>query len=125
MHSHWRDRITPTAVGLVSRAWVIAEVERAADRAGIRDAATRAGLVEALVGYEPPRTHGIRNNAIVWIGLIGGAMLAGAIGLPAWTGFVAALAGFVVIARELAVRALRWRLEQLLAAVPSARPKRA
>ncbi|MDL1860572.1 hypothetical protein FBR04_06025 [Betaproteobacteria bacterium PRO7] len=111
----WRDRITPTAVGLVSRAWVIAEVERAADRAGITDAATRAQWVEVLVGYEPPRAHGIRNNAIVWIGLIGGAMLASAFGLPAWTGFVAALIGFLLIARELAVRALRWRLGQLLA----------
>jgi hypothetical protein len=113
----WRDRITPTAVGLVSRAWVIAEVARAADRAGIADAAARDRLVEALVGYEPPRTHGIRNNAIVWVGLIGSAMLAGAIGLPAWAGFVAALAGFLLIARELAVRALRWRLAQLLAEV--------
>lgn len=110
----WRNRITPTAVGLVSRAWVIAEVERAAERAGITDAATRAQWIEALCGYEPPRRHGIRNNAIVWVGLIGSAMLAGAIGLPAWTGFVAALAGFLLIARELAVRALRWRLEQLL-----------
>ncbi len=111
----WRDRITPTAVGLVSRAWVIAEVERAADRAGIADAATRAQWIETLCGYEPPRRHGIRNNAIVWVGLIGAAMLADAIGAPGWTGFVAALIGFVLIARELAVRALRWRLEQLLA----------
>ncbi|GAB4480022.1 MAG: hypothetical protein OHK0044_27790 [Burkholderiaceae bacterium] len=115
MSINWRDRITPTAVGLVSRAWVIAEVERAADRAGVADAATRAQWVEVLVAYEPPRRHGIRNNAIVWIGLLGGAMAAGAVGLPGWTGFVAALAGFVLIARELAVRALRWRLEQLLA----------
>jgi len=115
MHTIWRDRITPTAVGLVSRAWVIAEVERAADRAGIADAAARARLVEALVGYEPPREHGIRNNAIVWVGLIGGAMLADAIGLPAWTGFAAALAVLLLIARELAVRTLRWRLAQLLA----------
>ncbi|MFZ5540157.1 MAG: hypothetical protein ACOY5V_10495 [Pseudomonadota bacterium] len=115
----WRDRVSPTAVGLVSRAWVIAEVERAADRAGIADTATRARLVEALVDYEPPRTHGIRNNAIVWVGLIGSAMATGAIGLPGWVGFVAALAGFLAIARELAVRALRWRLRQLLAELRS------
>lgn len=119
MPIHWRDHISPTAVGLVSRAWVIAEVERAADRAGVADAAARARLVEALVGYEPPRTHGIRNNAIVWVGLIGSAMGADAIGLPGWTGFVAALAGFLAIARELAVRALRWRLGQLLAELHS------
>lgn len=111
----WRDRVTPTAVGLVSRAWVIVEVGRAADRASITDAATRAQWIETLCAYEPPRQHGIRNNAIVWVGLIGSAMLAGAIGLPGWVGFVAALAGFLLIARELAVRALRWRLEQLLA----------
>lgn len=111
----WRDRITPTAVGLVSRAWVIGEVERAAERAGITDAATCAQWIEALCAYEPPRRHGIRNNAIVWTGLIGAAMFSGAIGLPGWTGFVAALIGFLLIARELAVRALRWRLERLLA----------
>jgi len=115
MPIRWRDRISPTAVGLVSRAWVIAEVDRAADRAGVVDAATRAQLVDALVGYEPPRTHGLRNNAIVWVGLIGSAMAAGAIGLPGWVGFVAALGAFLLIARELAVRALRWRLAQLLA----------
>jgi hypothetical protein len=114
MRSSWRDRITPTAVGLVSRAWVIDAVERAADRAGLTDPQTRAQLVETLCAYEPPRRHGIRNNAIVWVGLIGAAMLSGAIGLPAWTGFVAALIGFLLIARELAMRALRWRLEQLL-----------
>lgn len=116
MRITWRDRLTPTAVGLVSHAWVIAEVERAADRAGITDAAARSRLVQALVEYEPPRTHGIRNNAIVWIGSIGSAMAAAAMGLPGWTGFVAALAGFALIARALAVRALRWRLEQLLSA---------
>jgi hypothetical protein len=103
------DRFTPTAVGLVSRAWVIAEVERS-----VAEPTLRPVLVETLIAYEPPRRHGIRNNVIVWGGLLGCTMLAGAAGLPGWAGFVAALAVFVALARVLAVRALRWRLAQLL-----------
>jgi len=106
----WRDRITPTAVGLVSRAWVIAEVERAASL----DATQRERLIDALAEYEPPRQHGLRNNVIFWVGAIGAAMLADALGAPGWLGFVIALALFATLARALAVKALRWRLAQLL-----------
>ncbi len=106
----WPDRLTPTAVGLVSRAWVVDEVaSRGVDRQ------RQAALIDELVGYEPPRRHGLRNNFIFWFGALGAALLARAIGLPGWSGFVAALLIFVWIARELAVRALRWRLDQLLA----------
>jgi hypothetical protein len=43
------------------------------------------------------------------------AALAGTLGAPPWTGFVVALLLFMLLARALAVRALRWRLAQLLA----------
>ncbi len=104
------DRITPTAVVLVSRAWVVSEV---ASR-GV-DQQRQAALVDELVGYEPPRRNGLRNNFIFWLCALGAALLARAVGLPGWSGFVAALLIFGWIARELAVRALRWRLDQLLA----------
>jgi hypothetical protein len=109
MPSTWKDRLSPTAVGLVSRAWVIDQVESR----GV-DPQRRDVLIDELVGYEPPRTHGLRNNLIFWIGAFGAAMIARAIDLPGWLGFAAALVFFIWIGRELAVRALRWRLDRLL-----------
>jgi hypothetical protein len=105
----WRDRLTPTAIGLVSRAWVI---ERVARIDGV-DEQTRGEWIEALCAYEPQRETGMRNRIIFWGGAIGAAMLAQAIGLPGWAGFVAALAGFLLLARRLATRTLDWRLDQL------------
>jgi hypothetical protein len=105
-----RDRIAPTAVGLVSRAWVIDAVERRPEL----DADARARAIEALVAYEPPRRHPVRDNAIFWIGALGAAGIADAFGAPGWAGFVAALIGFALLARALAVRALRWRLDRLI-----------
>lgn len=101
-----RDRFTPTAVGIVSRAWVIREVERDVEPYA------RAGAIDALVSYEPPRPHAMRNNLIFWVGVLGATMLAAAAGVPGWIGFAAALVFFAAIARTLAVRALRWRLRQ-------------
>ena len=103
-----RDRFTPTAVGLVSRGWVIAEVERR-----VPDPARHEALIGELVGYEPPRRHGLRNMFLFWLVAIGASGLAGAVELPRWIGFVAALVIFVWIARLLATRALLWRLDQL------------
>ena len=105
------DRFTPTAVGLVSRAWVIEEVERT-----VPDATRHPALIEELVGFEPPRTHGLRNMVLFWALAIGASGLADAVGLAPWSGFVAVLLLFLWLARLLAVKALRWRLEQLLAA---------
>ncbi len=105
----WPDRLTPTAVMLVSRAWVVSEV---ASR-GV-DPQRHAALIDELVGYEPPRKNGLRNNFIFWIFALSAASASRAVGLPGWSGFVAALLIFIWIARELAVRALRWRLDQLL-----------
>jgi len=105
----WPDRLTPVAVWLVSRAWVVDEV---ASR-GI-DPQRQAALVDELVLYEPPRRHGPRNTVIFWLVVIASVSLAGAIGLPRWTGFAVAMLFFIWVARELAVRALRWRLDQLL-----------
>jgi hypothetical protein len=105
------DRFTPTAVGLVSRAWVIEEVERR-----VAEPARRAALIEELVAYEPPRRHALRNMFLFWALAIAGSALAGAVGLPGWAGFVAVLALFAWLARLLAVKALRWRLDQLLGA---------
>lgn len=99
------DRITPTAAGVVSRAWVIGEVERHRAIAAER----HAEAIDALCTYEPPR-RSMRDNMIVWVGLLGAAMLADVVGLPGWSGFVAALGGFTLLARVLAVRVLRWRL---------------
>jgi hypothetical protein len=117
MQIGWRDRLTPTAVGLVSRAWVMREVARR-----VADASTRARLVDELSAYEPQRRHGLRNNFIFWIGVLSAAVLAQLAGLPGWTGFVAALLAFLWIARELAVRTLRWRLDQLLENASTAAP---
>jgi hypothetical protein len=109
----WLDRCTPTAAGLVSRAWVIDAV----DEAGL-PAPERARAIEELVAFEPPRRHGVRNTVIFWVGVIGAAMTADAIGLPGWVGFVAALLVFAAIGRELARRALRWRLGELVRTGP-------
>ena len=113
MPATWKDRLSPTAVSLVSRGWVINEVESR----GV-DPQRHPTLIDDLVAYEPERRHGLRNAFIFWVSVLGAALLAGAIGLPRWSGFVAALLIFVWIARELAVRALRWRLDQLLAEMP-------
>lgn len=109
MPSTWRDRLTPTAAGLVSRAWVIDEIESRKV-----DAQRLTALIDELVGFEPPRQHGLRNAFIFWTGAFGAAAIASAVGLPGWTGFVGALVLFAWVGRELAVRALRWRLDQLL-----------
>lgn len=110
MPTDLRDRLTPTAVGLVSRAWVIEEVE-----GRVADPARRPALIDDLVGYEPPRRHALRNMFLFWATAIAAAGLADLIGQPRWTGFVAVLVLFAWLARLLAVKALRWRLEQLLA----------
>jgi hypothetical protein len=106
--ARWRDRLTPTAAGWVSRAWVTKAVE-AADI----DPGRRSEVIDELVGFEPPRRHGVRNTVIFWVGTLGAAMLADAVGLPGWVGFVGALLLFAWIGRELTVRALRWRLGTL------------
>ncbi len=109
MSAHSRDRFLPTAVGLVSRAWVVEEVARR-----VEEPERRARLVDELIGYEPPRMHGLRNMALFWATAIGASGVADWLGVPPWTGFVAALVLFLGIARWLAVSALRWRLDQLL-----------
>jgi hypothetical protein len=105
----WPDRITPTGVWLVSRAWIIDEVAAR----GV-DPDQQAALVDELTIYEPKRQHGLRNAFIFWLVAIASSQLADAVGLPRWTGFIAALLFFLWIARELAIRAVRWRLDQLL-----------
>lgn len=105
------DRLTPTAVGLVSRAWVIERVARIEDV----DEATRWRWVDALCEYQPQRETWLRNRIIFWVGAIGTAMLAQGLGLPGWAGFVAALLGFFALARAMATRTLLWRLDQLVA----------
>jgi len=104
----WLDRLTPAAVLLVSRAWVLREV---AAVPGL-DEARRAELVDELIAYEPERRHGLRNNFIAWLIMLGGTGLADLAGAPPWLGFVAGLLLVLLLARELAVRALRWRLAQ-------------
>jgi uncharacterized membrane protein YdbT with pleckstrin-like domain len=71
-------------------------------------------LIDDLVGYEPPRQHALRNMFLFWLTAIAASALAGALGVPRWTGFVVAVALFAWLARLLAVKALRWRLDQLL-----------
>jgi hypothetical protein len=110
MASRLQDRLTPTAVGLVSRAWVIEEVERR-----VADPARRAALVDELVGYEPPRQHGLRNMFLFWALAISASTLAGELELPRWSGFAAVVLLFAWLARLLAIKALRWRLDRLLA----------
>jgi hypothetical protein len=109
MPTELRDRLTPTAVGLVSRAWVVEEVE-----GRVSDPGRQAALIDELVGYEPPRQHALRNMFLFWSTAIAASALAGALGAPRWTGFVAAVLLFAWLARLLAVKALRWRLDQLL-----------
>jgi len=113
-HIRWFDRLTPTAVLLVSRAWVLREV---AAVPGI-DEARRAELADQLIGYEPERRHGLRNNFIGWLIMLAGTGLAHLAGVPPWLGFVAGLLVVLLLAREVAVRALRWRLAQLAKAHP-------
>jgi hypothetical protein len=104
------DRLTPTAVLLVSRAWVLREVAAVPDV----DDLQRARLSDELISYEPERRHGLRNNFIAWLIMLGGVGLAELIGAAHWIGFVAGLLIVLLLARELAVRALRWRLAQLI-----------
>jgi Flp pilus assembly protein TadB len=104
------DRVTPTAVGLVSRAWVLREVAAVPDLS----AARRAEIVDQLCSYQPPRKHGLRDNFIAWMVMLGGAMVFNWLGLPGWLGFLLGLAGLVAVARVLMLRVLRWRLAQLL-----------
>lgn len=103
------DRVTPTAVLLVSRAWVLREV---AAVAGISES-RRARLVDALIAYEPERRHGLRNNFVAWVLMLGGTGVAHLAGVAPWIGFVAGLLAVLLLARLLAVRALRWKLAQL------------
>lgn len=109
------DRITPTAVMVVSRAWVLREVWALP---GLDDA-RRAELVDELVAYEPERRHGLRNNFIAWIIMLGGTGLARLVDIAPWIGFSAGLLVVLLLARELAVRALRWRLAQLTGLTPN------
>jgi hypothetical protein len=106
------DRLTPTAVGVVSRGWVIDEVTQHSDLSD----AERARLVDALSSYEPPRQHGLRNTFIAWAVLIFTTMIFNALDWPGWAGFVLALVALVAVARVLAVRTLRWRLAQWMQA---------
>ena len=107
----WHDHLTPTAAGLVSRAWVMREVMQVP----ALDNVERLQLIDALVGYEPPRAHGLRNNFIGWVLMLGGAMVADAAGIaPGW-GFATGVLVVLLLARKLATRALRWRLQQWLA----------
>lgn len=111
LQARFRDRLTPAAVLLVSRAWVLREV---AALPGLDDARRRQ-LVDELIGYEPERRHGLRNNFIAWVILLGGTGLARLAGVAPWLGFAAGLLLVLWLARLLAVRALRWRLARLTA----------
>ena len=113
MAARLQDRFTPTAVGLVSRAWVIEEVERR-----VSDRARHAALIEELVGYEPPRQHALRNMFLFWAFAISASALAGALGFPRWSGFVAVVVLFAWLARLLAIKALRWHLDRLVSEGP-------
>ncbi|MCU0950836.1 MAG: hypothetical protein MUC68_07160 [Burkholderiaceae bacterium] len=104
------DHVTPTAVGVVSRAWVIRQVNAVPDLSS----AQRRQLVDQLCDYQPPRRHGLRDTFIAWVVLLGGAMLFNALDLPGWIGFVIGLVLLLMLARALAVKALRWRLDRLL-----------
>lgn len=110
------DRISPTEVGVVSRAWVIGEVMRVPALSDAR----RRQLVDQVCGYQPPRKHGLRDNFIAWLVLLGGAALFNALDLPGWIGFVIGLVVLTALARVLAVKALRWQLQQLLVAAGEA-----
>jgi hypothetical protein len=86
------------------------EVERVPDL----NRAERNQLVDALCAWEPPRTNSLRTHVIVWMSMLGMAMLFGALELPGWLGFLIAMAGLIAVARALVVRQLRWKLGQLL-----------
>ena len=105
-----KHQLTPTASMLVSRGWVLREVERVPELGR----AERDELVDALCAWELPRNNSLRNNFIVWMCMLGMAMLFAALGLPGWLGFVIAMGGLLGVARALAVRQLRWKLGQLL-----------
>lgn len=99
---------------LVSRAWVLREVGAVADI----DDRRRAQLIDALCAYEPERRHGLRNNFVAWLLMLGGAALARLVGVPPWLGFIAGMLIVLVLARLLATRTLRWQLQQLLERSP-------
>lgn len=103
------DYLTPTAVLLVSRAWVLREVNAVGDF----DGEQRARLVDELTAFEPERRHGLRNNFIAWIIMLGGTGLARLAGVAPWLGFMCGLLIVLALARSLATRAVRWRLAQL------------
>lgn len=107
----WIDHVTPTAALLVSRAWVLREVAAVPGLTPAR----RAALVEALIAYEPERRHGLRNNFIAWMLMLGGTGVARLVGIAPWLGFVAGLLVVLWLARLLTERALRWKLAQLVA----------
>ena len=86
-------------------------------------AAKAAGLIDEVVApeallatYEPERRHGLRNNFIAWILMLGGTGVARLAGVAPWIGFVGGLLVVLLLARMLAVRALRWKLSQLTGA---------
>ncbi|MCA3220720.1 MAG: hypothetical protein ING59_19675 [Burkholderiales bacterium] len=108
--SKLKHHLTPTATMLVSRAWVMREVEQVPDLSG----AERQRLVDLLCAWEPPRNNGLRTNIIAWVCMLGMAMLFGALGLPGWLGFLVAMGGLAAVARVLVMRQLRWKLAQLL-----------
>ena len=108
------DRLTPPAVLLVSRAWVLREVGAVP---GL-DEARREALVDELIAWEPERRHGLRNNFIAWLLMLGGTGVARLVGVEPWIGFVAGLLLVLLLARQLAVRALRWKLAELTGAPP-------
>jgi hypothetical protein len=70
-------------------------------------------IVDDLIGHEPERRHGLRNNFVAWLIMLGGTGLARAVDIAPWLGFAAGLLVVLLLARELAVRALRWRLARL------------
>lgn len=96
---------------LVSRAWVLREVNAVADI----DAPRRTELADALCAYEPERRNGLRNNFIAWIIMLGSSAVAPLAGLPAWLGFAFGVLIVLALARALATRTLRWQLARLLA----------
>jgi hypothetical protein len=114
MQIRFIDRLTPTAILLVSRAWVLREV---AAVPGLSEA-QRAALVDELIAYEPERHHGLRNNFIAWVIMLGGTGLARLVDVEPWIGFVAGLLLVGLLARWLAVRTLQWKLAGLIAPLP-------
>jgi hypothetical protein len=105
-----KHHLAPTASMLVSRGWVMQEVERVPEL----NRAERNQLVDTLCAWEPPRNNSLRSNFIAWMCMLGVAMLFGAVGLPGWLGFVIAMTGLIAVARALVVRQMRWKLDQLL-----------